>query len=113
MSAGRPARLAEYGVELPIPSATRVRNSSPIETPELRTSVADAPVVRMVDQETVQEAFYLCTPGDPRQTQHSRFTRARDRAEVLGLIGIGNIDGVTYLWLTRSEPEDEEEPGED
>jgi hypothetical protein len=127
--------LAEYGAELPIPdalhvrtsspteppevrtlsadapilSATRVRNSSPIETPEVRTSVADAPVVRMVDQETVQEAFYLCTAGDPRQTQHSRFTRARDRAEVLGLIRIGNIDGVTYLWLVRPESADDEE----
>jgi hypothetical protein len=162
------AVLAEYGVELPIPSATRVRNSPPIETPELRTSVADvsgligdvpgpigdvpgligdvpgpigdvsgpildatarrnsgvpigdelrprvasAPVVRMVDQETVQEAFYLCTPEDPRQTQHSRFTRARDRAEVLGLIGIGNIDGATYLWLVRPDPdEDADEEG--
>jgi AAA domain len=105
------AVLAEYGVELPTPSATDVRNSGVSIGDELRTRVADAPVVRMVDQETVQEAFYLCTPGDPRQTQHSRFTRARDRAEVLGLIGIGNIDGVTYLWLVRPESaNDEEDP---
>jgi hypothetical protein len=65
--------------------------------------------MRMVDQETVREEFYLCTPGDPRQTQLSRFNSARDRAEYLGLIGIGNIDDVTFLWLTRPETEQDED----
>jgi len=55
--------------------------------------------------------FFLCTPDDPRQTQRSRFERARDRAEVLGLIGIGNIDSVTYLWLSRSDADEDEEEG--
>lgn len=73
----------------------------------MRQGVASDPVVRMVDQETVEEAFYQCTPNDPRQTQRSRFVRARDRAEQLGLIAAGNIEGVTYLWLTHPEPEDE------
>jgi hypothetical protein len=45
------------------------------------------------------------TPG-----RHSRFERARDRAEQRGLIQAGNIDEVTYLWLTRPAAGDEEEP---
>jgi hypothetical protein len=63
----------------------------------------------MVNQEIVREAYYLCTPGDPRQTQYNRYTRARDRAEQLGLIAAGNIDGITYLWLTRPEAEQDED----
>jgi hypothetical protein len=86
--------LAEHGVERPIPSATHVRNSSPTIENELRTRVA--------------EAFYLYTPGDPRQTQHSRFQRARDRAEQRGLVSAGNMDDVTYLWLTRPDLEDDD-----
>ena len=60
----------------------------------------------MINQEIVREAFYLCTPGDPRQTLYNRYSRARDRAEQRGLIQAGNVDGVTYLWLTRPDPED-------
>jgi hypothetical protein len=89
------------------PDATGRRNSGVSIGDELRQGVASDPVVRMVDQETVEEAFYQCTPNDPRQTQRSRFVRARDRAEQLGLIAAGNIEGVTYLWLTHPEPEDE------
>jgi hypothetical protein len=58
----------------------------------------------MVSQEIVQEAFYSCTPDDPKQTQHSRFTRARDRAEHGGLIRATNINGATFLWLARPDP---------
>jgi len=97
--------LAAHGTEQPIPAIasdeTGRRNSSPYIGNEFRPGVSSGPVMRMVDQETVREAFYLCTPGDPRQTQLSRFNSARDRAEYLGLIGIGNINGTTYLWLTR------------
>ena len=72
------------------------------------TRVRDRPIVRMVAQEIVRESFYLCTPDDPKQTQHNRFIRARDRAESRGLIQAGKIDGVTYLWLTRpQDPADE------
>jgi hypothetical protein len=102
------AALAEHGAEREIPSATGVRNSDASIGDELRTGVADAPAVRMVAQEIVQEAFYLCTPEDPKQTQHSRFARARDRAESRGLIQAANIDGVTYLWLTRPDPQMDE-----
>ena len=55
--------------DAPIPDATRVRNSRVAIGDELRPPVASGPVVRMVDQEIVREAFYLCTPADPRQTQ--------------------------------------------
>jgi hypothetical protein len=84
--------LAERGVDLPIPP--------------------DGPVVRMVDQEIVREVFYGCTPAEDgktpkqqRQVRHTQFKRARDRAEQNGLISVGNIGKVTYLWLTRPDPE--------
>jgi len=95
------AALAEHGAERPIPSPTHVPNSPPTIGNELGTPVGDAPAVRMVNQEIVREAFYLCTPGNPRQTLHNRYSRARDRAEQRGLISAGNVGGITYLWLTR------------
>ena len=98
--------LAEHGIEHAIPSALHVRTSTPIGENEVRTPSADAPTVRMVTQTAVWEAFSLCTPNDPRQTTHSRFTRARDHAEWQGLIQAGNIDGITYLWLTRPEADE-------
>jgi hypothetical protein len=104
------AALAEHGVERPIPSKVRVQTSDPPTGDELWTPTLDAPVVRMVDQSAVREAFDLHTPQDNRQTRYERFKAARDRAEQLGLICAGNVDGVTYLWLTRPETEDEEEP---
>ena len=97
------AALAEHGAERPIPSPTHVPNSPPTIGNELGTPVEDAPAVRMVSQEIVREAFYLCTPGDPRQTLHNRYNRARDRAEQRGLISAGNVGGITYLWLTRPD----------
>jgi len=112
------AALAEYGAERPIPTIagsdeTGRRNSDPIEGGEFRPGVSSGSVVRMVDQEIVREAFYRCTPSDPRQTQLSRFTSARDRAEWLGLIQAGNINGVTNLWLTRPHAPDEDAPSDD
>ena len=97
------AALAEYGAKRPIPSPTHVPNSPPTVGTELGTPVGDAPAVRMVSQEIVREAFYLCTPEDPRQTLHNRYSRARDRAEQRGLISAGNVGGITYLWLTRPD----------
>src|SRR5262249_9057394 len=92
--------LAEHGMERPVPDALPRRTSPPPIGDEVRPrSASDGPTVRMVDQETVREAFYLCTPDEPRQTQRSRFERARDRAEWLELIRAGNIDDITYLWL--------------
>jgi len=81
--------LAEQGVDLPIPP--------------------DGPVVRMVDQRLVRKAFYACTPteeGTPKQKAESRrkqFTRALGWAEQEQLIAAHEIEGVTYLRLSRPD----------
>jgi AAA domain len=80
--------LAEDGVEQPIE--------------------ANGPVVRMVDQELVREAFYACTPADgtPKQKTNFRrqkFHRALDWAEANRLVGIGDIGDCTYVWLLRPD----------
>ena len=89
------AELAEHGVDLPIPP--------------------DGPTVRMIDQEIVREQFYAHTPaeGTPERKGHSRrqkFLRALDWAEDQQLIGVEEIDGVTYLRLIRP---DEGQDGDD
>jgi AAA domain len=94
--------LADQGVDLPIPP--------------------DGPAVRMVSQDAARAAFYVCTPateGTPKQQRDRRraqFNSALERAEEAQLIGIKEIEGVTYLWLSRplSEPASEDgEEGED
>ena len=87
--------LADEGVELLIPP--------------------DGPMVRMVNQEIVRDEFYAHTPADgtPEQkgkTRRQKFFRALEWAEDQELIGAGEVDGITYLWLTRPEPKPEEEP---
>jgi AAA domain-containing protein len=84
--------LAEQGVDLPI--------------------APDGPVVRMVDQNLVRKAFYACTPADegtPERKGHFRrqkFLRALDWAEDEQLIAVTEIEGVTYLRLTRPNEEE-------
>ena len=69
----------------------------------------DGPTVRMVDQELVREEFYTHTPavdGTPeqkRKARHMQFTRALAYAEGKQLIGVEEIDDVTYLRLTRPD----------
>ena len=80
--------LADQGVELPIPP--------------------DGPLVRMIDQEIVREQFYAHTPADgtPEQKgefRRKRFNRAVDWAEDQQLIAVVEIDGITYLRLSRPE----------
>jgi AAA domain len=86
--------LADQGVDLLIPP--------------------DGPTVRMVDQEVVRERFYAGTPaeGTPKQKsefRRKRFNRAVDWAEDQELIAIEEIGDVTYLRLTRPDPEDDEQ----
>jgi AAA domain len=75
----------------------------------------DGPVVRMVDQNLVRTAFYACTPADegtPERKGHFRrqkFLRALDWAEDEQLIAVTEIEGVTYLRLTRPNEEDGED----
>jgi hypothetical protein len=88
--------LADRGVELPIPP--------------------DGPTVRMIDQEVVRGEFYSHTPADgtPEQKgnfRRQKFFRALEWAEDQQLIGIEEIDGVTYLRLTRLETKSDDEPG--
>ena len=88
------AALADHGVELSIPP--------------------DGPVVRMVDQELVREQFYIHTPADgsPEQKgnlRRQKFLRALDWAQDRQLLGILEIDGISYLRLTRPDPETDEE----
>jgi AAA domain len=89
--------LADEGVELPIPP--------------------DGPVVRMVAQRIVQNEFYMHTPVDgtpeqKRKIRHQQFSRALAWAEDKQLIGVEEIDDVTYLRLTRPDPEDDDEEPE-
>jgi hypothetical protein len=86
--------LADQGVDLLIPP--------------------DGPTLRMVDKDLVQERFYSCTPveGTPKQKRQLRFLqfkRALGWAEDQQLIGIEEIDGVTYLRLSRPDREEDEQ----
>jgi hypothetical protein len=86
--------LAEHGVELPI--------------------AADGPLTRMVNQEIVRERFYAGTPaeGTPAQKgefRRKRFKRAVDWAEDQQLIAIHEISDITYLRLSRPNPEENDE----
>ena len=101
--------LAEQGVEQPIPSKVGVKTSDAPIGEEVLTGSFDTPVVRMVDQRIVRQSFDLCTPQDTRQARYERFKAARDRAEHLGLLRAGNVEEITYLWLTRPQPADETE----
>src|SRR5262249_44388181 len=83
------AVLAEGGVVVPI-----ARNG---------------PVVRMVDQEIVRAEFYAQTASDgtPEQKtafRQKQFKRVINWTEAQQLIGVREIKGVVYLWLTRPEP---------
>ena len=88
------AILADQGIDLPI--------------------APDGPVVRMVDEKLVRKAFYACTPADGTPEQKGRFRRQRflaalDWAEQQQLIGAGEVNEVSYLWLARPKSEDQEE----
>jgi hypothetical protein len=81
------AIMAEQGVDLP--------------------AEPDGPAVRMIDQDLVRKAFYACTPADegtPERKGRFRrqmFLRALGWAEDEQLIAVTEIEGATYLRLTR------------
>jgi hypothetical protein len=88
------AALADHGAELSI--------------------APDGPVMRMVDQELVRQQFHVHTSADgtpeqKRKLRRQTFLRALDWAERNQLIGIEEIDGITYLRLSRPDPEQDEE----
>jgi hypothetical protein len=64
----------------------------------------DGPVVRAVDQEIVRAEFYKSYPadGDAKAKQNVRrkaFGRTLKDAQARGLIGIREVEAVTYVWL--------------
>jgi hypothetical protein len=86
------AKLAKEGVELP--------------------SEPDGPMVRMIDQEIVRQEFYARTAADgtedeKRKIRTQRFRRAVNRAEEQQLIGLREINRITYLWLLSNQPDEE------
>jgi hypothetical protein len=75
-------------------------------------SEADAPMVRMIDQEIVRREFYARTAADgtedeKRKIRAQRFRRTVNRAEEQQLIGLREINGITYLWLVGNQPDEE------
>jgi hypothetical protein len=68
----------------------------------------------MIDQELVRVKYYAQTPADgtpeqKRKSRHMQFNRALAWAEDRSLIGTEEIEGTTYLWLTRPDPQDVED----
>jgi hypothetical protein len=64
----------------------------------------DGPAVRAVDQEIVRAEFYKSYPadGDAKAKQNVRrqaFGRALKDAQAKSLIGIREVEAVTYVWL--------------
>ena len=85
------AILADCGVDLPIGP--------------------NGPILRMVNQGIVREEFYaqtVCegTPEQKADRRRKQFVRALEWAESQELIGVREIKGITYLWLTRPTQED-------
>jgi hypothetical protein len=69
----------------------------------------DGPTVRAVDIEIVRAEFYksYSAEGTPVQKQAARrqaFNRAITAAQEKDLVGIREVDGITLIWLARSDP---------
>ena len=74
----------------------------------------DEPVRQAINLELLRAEFYaqLAEDGTPEEKQDSRkkkFQRARSKAQELGLIGMKEIDLITYVWLESAGPLNEEE----
>jgi hypothetical protein len=86
------AMLAEHGVDRPI---------SPI-----------GPTVRMIDRQIVRMEFYAQTAADGTPAQkgefrRKQFNRALDWTEQQKLVGVRELEDVTYLWLRNPRSEDD------
>jgi hypothetical protein len=78
----------------------------------------DGPTVRMVDREIVKPEFFATSTAEGTEKQKAdarrlQFKRALEWAEEDALIGIREIDGVTYLWLSRPEQAQSDEKSGD
>jgi hypothetical protein len=84
--------LTEDGVVVPIPP--------------------DGLPMRAVDLEEVRRQVYSRTDGDAEQRRH-KFNKALNRAGLKRLIGMVVVDGITYVWPTREDPEPEDDDDTD
>jgi hypothetical protein len=81
---------------------------------------ADSPIIRAIDRELVRAEYYKCylADGDDKKSQQAAkrqaFNRAVREAQAKSLIGVREIDTVTYLWLgaipQRTADDDDSEP---
>jgi hypothetical protein len=67
---------------------------------------SDGPMVRAVKYELVRAEFYKSSPpdGDPKQRAENRkkaLMRAAEQAHDRDLVGIREIEGVSWIWLTK------------
>jgi hypothetical protein len=86
-------KLAEHGVEI---------------------TSSDELTVRAIDKELVRKQFYQQTPADGTQEQKGEFRRKRfnrtiNRAIERQLIGMQEIETVTYLWLLPKQPNEQDD----
>jgi hypothetical protein len=87
------AKLAQYGAEI---------------------TDGDEQIVRGIDKELVREEFYQQTPADGTQEQKTEFRRKRfnrtiNRSIEKGLIGMREIEAITYLWLLPKQLSEEDD----
>jgi hypothetical protein len=80
---------------------------------EAGQELAIEPPVRGIDREIVRTEFYAQTPVDgtrheKQEIRRKRFNRALERACEKQLIGVREIDEITYLWLQLQRPNEEE-----
>jgi hypothetical protein len=88
----------------------QVLNTVLIESGVEMQPFADGPVVRAVNIERVRGEFYRSyhADGDEKQKQEARrqaFHRAVKDAQAKQLVGLREIDGITYVWLVQGEAE--------
>jgi hypothetical protein len=81
---------------------------------EAGCELALEPPMRGIDREIVRAEFYAQTPVDgteaqKQQTRRKRFSRALERACEKQLVGIREIEAITYLWLLPNQPDEGEE----
>jgi hypothetical protein len=92
------AMLAGHGVDRPISS--------------------NGPTVRMIDREIVRTEFYAQTAADGTPAQkgefrRKQFNRALDWTEQQKLIGLRELEDITYLWLSNPRSEDNTNQSDD
>ena len=71
----------------------------------------NGPTVRMIDREIIRTEFYAQTAADGTPAQkgefrRKQFNRALDWTEQQKLVGVRELEDITYLWLSNPRSED-------